>query len=95
MIIYKISNFLDDKVYIGSTSKSLKYRWAKHKSKMCERPGRKLYKHIDDLGIENFVIEEICQVVGGRAECLAAEQKAIEECNSILNGLNTRRAKKN
>lgn len=59
--IYKITNNINDKVYIGNTSKSIKKRWAEHlralrKEKCKNRP---LYYAMNQYGAENFEIELI------------------------------------
>ena len=59
--IYKISNSINDKVYIGNTSYNLSKRWAEHlhdsKSDRCKH--RPLYSAINEYGKENFIIELI------------------------------------
>ena len=60
MIIYKITNQINNKVYIGLTTCSLKYRWAKHIAESKNINNTKhLYKSMRKYGIKNFVIEEI------------------------------------
>lgn len=59
--IYKITNTLNQKVYIGKTTTSLKERWEEHqldayRESMSNRP---LYKAIRKYGISNFSIELI------------------------------------
>ena len=64
--IYKITNCINQKTYIGKTTTSLEERWRQHqqdanKEHMQNRP---LYKAIKKYGIENFSIElvEECDV---------------------------------
>jgi hypothetical protein len=60
MVIYKITNIITNKVYIGKTGGTLMERWNGHKAK-C-RDGKtisKLYRSMRKHGIENFKIEEI------------------------------------
>lgn len=60
--IYKITNDIDDEVYIGSTIQSLNDRWINHKSEMInieKYPNSKLYTKIRELGVEHFKIELI------------------------------------
>ena len=56
--IYKITNKINDKVYIGLTTTSIEQRWKGHinESKKCDRH---LYASMRKYGIENFVIEKI------------------------------------
>ena len=55
MIIYKITNKINDKIYIGQTIRSLEERVKEHKRKKnCS-----LYKAFNKYGIENFDFEII------------------------------------
>lgn len=57
MIIYKITNRINGKIYIGQTARSLQRRWKEH----CCPSGhcRLLIKAIQKYGRENFTIEQI------------------------------------
>lgn len=57
MIIYKITNLLNDKIYIGQTINSIEERWKSHCSKNsgCPRLNNSILKN----GKENFKIEQI------------------------------------
>ena len=60
MIIYKITNQINNKVYIGLTTCSLEYRWSRHITESKNVNNTKhLYKAMRKYGIENFTIEEI------------------------------------
>jgi hypothetical protein len=76
----------DGRFYIGYTEKSLEERLKKHISKSREKreQGRKLYKHISNIGgWEKVKIELLCDISGkNRSELLAIETKIIE--NSFL-----------
>jgi len=54
MIIYKVTNKINNKIYIGQTIMTLYERWKKH----CRR-GNALFNAIKKYGKENFTIEEI------------------------------------
>lgn len=59
MVIYKISNSINDKIYIGQTTQPVKERWASHK---CDaRSGKEtlLYRAMRKHGVANFKIEVI------------------------------------
>jgi group I intron endonuclease len=60
MIIYKITNSINDKVYIGQTVESLKKRWNRH-TWVCtiKRNAMAITNAIVKYGKENFIIEEI------------------------------------
>lgn len=57
MIIYKITNKINGKVYIGQTIQSIKRRWNEHCGK--ENYCRLLHRAIQKYGKENFTIERI------------------------------------
>ena len=56
MIIYKITNIINNKIYIGQTILSIKRRWIKHCQKnQCVN----LYRAICKYGRDSFKIEQI------------------------------------
>jgi group I intron endonuclease len=59
VIIYKITNLINGKVYIGKTEVSLNQQWSKHKSD--SKLGSKLAIHnaMRKYGVSNFSISEI------------------------------------
>lgn len=57
-IIYKITNLLNGKVYIGQTIRSLKDRYSQHKYKTSSSP---IHLAIKKYGHQNFIIEELEQ----------------------------------
>lgn len=57
-VIYKITNSINDKVYIGQTSRSLKERWSEHLT-TNKRRDLPLYRAFDKYGKEKFQIEVI------------------------------------
>ena len=59
MIIYKITNIINNKVYIGLTTVSLKERWTNHKTSARVGVKRHLYNSMRFYGIDKFVIEQI------------------------------------
>lgn len=58
-IIYKITNQINGKVYIGETIRPLNRRWYKHLCKAINGSKEHLYCAMREYGVENFVIEEI------------------------------------
>ena len=59
--IYKITNIINNKSYIGQTTLSIEHRWKEHleclhKPECIDRP---LYRAFVKYGIENFKIEQI------------------------------------
>jgi group I intron endonuclease len=71
-------------VYVGQSSDIYK-RWREHLSCGKKSGAKKLSEAFCEHGSENFTFEilEECQLVG-----TFAEQKWINHCNSIQNGLN-------
>lgn len=60
MIVYKITNNTNGKIYIGKTKRTLKLRWQQHcydakKPLRCYR----LHEDISKFGSDNFTIEQI------------------------------------
>lgn len=58
MLIYKITNLVNNKVYIGLTTTSLQKRWNVHKC-ISKWKNSHLYNAIRKYGIHNFSIEQI------------------------------------
>lgn len=56
--IYKITNKINGKVYIGQTSRPLKDRWNQHKNDIYKFDSA-IYLAIRKYGIDNFTCEEI------------------------------------
>ena len=55
MIVYCITNLLNNKKYVGLTTGSLKKRWSEHKSTKTEK--QIIHKALQKYGEENFSIE--------------------------------------
>lgn len=58
MVIYKIVNHINNKVYVGQTTRSLKKRWRRHLSDV-NKLDYPIYKAMRKHGVENFSVEEI------------------------------------
>ena len=59
MIIYKITNKINGKIYIGQTIKKLKYRWSGHISKAKKGSKTPLHRAIIKYGVGSFEVLEI------------------------------------
>lgn len=55
--IYKITNKVNNKVYIGKTERNIKIRWKEHCSHINVYPNIPLYRAIRKYGKDNFTIE--------------------------------------
>ena len=87
--IYKISNFIDNKLYVGCTRQNLSTRFSNHKcyAKMCLP--YKLYQHMNELGVHRFLIRPLETIeVEGQVDMKVirkAEQKWIDKLLPELN----------
>lgn len=60
MLIYKITNSINDKIYIGQTIHSLAHRWSGHKRSIKgNKTNYPMYNAMRKHGVEHFKIEEI------------------------------------
>lgn len=88
-IIYKISNNINSKVYIGSTKNELSKRWRVHLHSCKKSHHLPLYIDMNLLGCENFKIEAIC-VCESDTEMAIKENAFISMYKSLQpNGYNT------
>ena len=83
--IYKITNTLNGKVYIGQTIRSIELRWNYHCSKSSEC--LKLKNAIQKYGKENFTIEQIDEAPS-LDELNKKEEEWISFFNSVSCGYN-------
>jgi group I intron endonuclease len=85
MIVYKITNIVNGKVYIGQTVRTLKARWAQH----CSKKGCLLiYNAIKKYGKDSFTIEQI-HLANSLNELNQKETEYIKIFNSLYpNGYN-------
>jgi len=82
--IYKITNKVNDKVYIGFTQ-DVEKRWSNHRNAQYNRP---LYNSIKKYGIDNFIFEVIYQSYDREHTLLEMEPFFIAEYNSYNKGYN-------
>lgn len=61
MVIYKIINKINNKLYIGQTTRTLFARWKGHKESMLNDDKRHLYCSMRKYGISNFKIKKIVE----------------------------------
>ena len=81
MIIYKITNVVNNKVYIGLTTTSLKKRWYAH-IRDSKKSEKHLYAAMRKYGLDNFKIEVIDDTAKDMQELGKLERKYIKLYNS-------------
>lgn len=90
--IYKLTNTIDDNIYIGSTIESLNTRFNKHKSHRNVYGNRKVYQHFNAIGWDNVNIELIANIrCENFAELIIEEDRHIVLLNPSLNEKRARR----
>jgi group I intron endonuclease len=96
MYIYKITNIINNKVYIGQTIHSIEKRWSRHNWNCTkERNAMAITNAIIKYGSENFKIEEIDRA-NNLEELNEKEIYYIKQFNSISpNGYNLETGGKN
>ena len=87
--IYKITNTINQKCYIGQTIKTLEKRFSQHKNNYTKPYFSQLvlYKAFKKYGIENFVFEEVEEVENNLLD--EREKYWIKFYNSYQNGYNS------
>lgn len=87
--IYKITNIINNKVYIGQTVKTVQKRFTQHKNNSNKPYFSQivLYKAFNKYGIENFICEEIEEVDNSLLD--EREKYWIEYYDSYFNGYNS------
>ena len=87
-IIYKITNLVNGKVYIGLTTQGLKQRQREHISRLnrSERD-HKLYLAMRKYGPDSFSFEELCCALSSE-QLNELEKDFIKEYNSFNKGYN-------
>ncbi len=85
-VIYKITNMINGKIYIGQTKQKPERRWGQHKKE--KRGNSAIYNAIKKYRKENFVFEVIDSAMDYN-ELNLLEEKYIKELNSLVpNGYN-------
>lgn len=80
MQIYKITNLINNKIYVGLTRRSIKIRWLEHHSGTS--PCVLLRNAINKYGRENFKIETL-EVVSDKDILAKKEIEYIQQLNSM------------
>ena len=94
--VYKVTNTVDDKYYIGSTITSLKQRLSVHKShaKTERHKTKPFLQHMNTIGWDTVIIEclDECDDIKTKEELLKKEDEYIAEHINDSNCLNVIRA---
>lgn len=86
MLIYKIVNKINNKVYIGQTTRDIESRWKEH-IKCSKDQNSPIYSAIRKYGIDNFYISIVCRAFNVE-ELNQREVACIRLFNAISNGYN-------
>ena len=88
-VIYKIENRINNKCYIGWTSKTVSSRWIEHKrDALKNKDNRKFYNAIRKYGIDVWDIHMICEV-DNKDLAIKKEIEFIAFYDSYVNGYNS------
>ena len=80
MLIYKITNKINDKIYIGQTTQSLNNRIRNYRSDVKHsKRSRKIIDAMKKYGFENFVFEIIHDNIASKKEMDELERKYISD----------------
>ena len=82
MVVYKITNIINSKVYIGLTTQKLHRRFCVHKGRAVRGGSGYLYNAMRKYGIDNFNIETI-YITKDIQDLKNAESVLIKEYNSF------------
>ncbi|MBY6838646.1 GIY-YIG nuclease family protein [Clostridium botulinum] len=92
IIIYKITCLINNKVYIGQTSESIKQRFSRHMGYQKDEHDTKFYRAVRKYGRENFCIEQI-DSAQTQEELDEKEVNWIKHYNSYQRGYNSKISK--
>lgn len=82
MFIYKITNTINNKCYVGFTSLSVEQRFRTHiNNSKYKRNNQKIYNAMRKYGVENFIVEQIYQ----GDDALQREDEFIKKYNAEYN----------
>jgi group I intron endonuclease len=87
--IYRITNLVSQKMYVGQTAKPAEQRWKEHCSlaESHSKQKKKLHKAIQKYGVKNFLIETL-DTAQTLSEANEKERLWISKLNSIECGYN-------
>jgi group I intron endonuclease len=86
--LYKITNLINNKCYVGWTGKTVEDRWQRHqKDALTHRDNRKFYNAIRKYGASSWTVETLMEVTSIN-EAKQKEIELIEKYNSYSQGYN-------
>jgi len=88
-IVYKITNLITSKVYVGYTSLTVQQRWEQHKSESLKGSKYKFHKEIKDYFDDNLWKLEIVEDFNSSFFAKACEIYCIDKFDSFKNGYNS------
>ena len=92
MLIYKITNLINNKCYIGQTIKTAEQRWKEHQNHAFgshpNDQNKSLYRAIRKYGLENFTFEVLQDNIETFEKLDKAEIYWIDYYNSFVKGYN-------
>lgn len=89
--IYVIRNHVNDKVYVGSTTRALSKRMADHRDNSKKHPERCLYTAFKEIGVDQFYIELVENYPCDNTEQLRKrEGEVMRKYNSHVHGYNVK-----
>ena len=88
MIIYKITNKINNKAYIGQTSEDIKTRFNRHMGYQALEHDTKFYRAVRKYGRDNFYIEQIDSATS-QEELDEKEVQWIIKLDTVNNGYNS------
>ena len=94
--IYCIWNYIDDDIYVGSTTQPLSKRMAWHRQSTRKESKKhyKIYQKMNEIGIDNFYIELYVKYsCDSKEELFRKEGEIIRELKPVLNNLFTTKFK--
>lgn len=89
MYIYKVTNLINQKVYIGQTTRTIQQRWIEHQyAAFCENKQTHFARALRKYGIKNFKVEQI-DTAKNQQELNEKERYWIAYYNSCVKGYNS------
>ena len=91
-IVYKITCKINNKMYIGQTTETLKQRFSRHMGYQKDEHDTKFYRAVRKYGAENFYIEEL-DIAKNQTELDEKELYWINKLDTVNNGYNSKAVK--